>query len=321
VEVERDIYDARYPGPNYSYETFELKKGWQKLDGKTALKFVRERHDDPEGDFGRAKRQQKVIQAVKNKAFSLQTFVNAFTLNDLLNVLGESVRTDIAPYEVESFIALAKQMDTQNITNVVVDAWKPDSLLKVSHVFVGPARNASHNDAGGPTRMFILVPRVGNWNEIRDLAAHLFDLNAIRRRQEEMKKEDASVAVINLSDNANLSGKIRRLLQENLGFGDVAVLPPSAASDASLQEESVVIDQTDRKKPFTLDEILKKLPVTREEPASFKLPAQVLESDFVIVLGKNMRNLDFEEDSLEDFKKAEDSQDGDSMQLPENGIQ
>jgi LCP family protein required for cell wall assembly len=29
LEVMRDIYDERYPGKNYSYETFELKKGWQ----------------------------------------------------------------------------------------------------------------------------------------------------------------------------------------------------------------------------------------------------------------------------------------------------
>jgi LCP family protein required for cell wall assembly len=64
---ERDIYDPRYPGPNYSYETFELKKGFHQLDGATALKYARERHNDPDGDFGRAKRQQQIMQATKNK--------------------------------------------------------------------------------------------------------------------------------------------------------------------------------------------------------------------------------------------------------------
>jgi len=42
VMNERDIYDASYPGPNYSYETFQLSKGFHHLDGATALRYVRE---------------------------------------------------------------------------------------------------------------------------------------------------------------------------------------------------------------------------------------------------------------------------------------
>ncbi|MEI9966097.1 MAG: LCP family protein [Candidatus Moraniibacteriota bacterium] len=80
VDVPRDFTDTRYPGKNYSYETFSIQKGWQTLDGPTALKYVRERHADPEGDFGRAKRQQQVLQALKSKAFSLPTLVNPETL-------------------------------------------------------------------------------------------------------------------------------------------------------------------------------------------------------------------------------------------------
>ena len=50
------------------------------MDGETALKYARERHDDPEGDFGRAKRQQQVMQSFKNKFFSVGTFLNVFVL-------------------------------------------------------------------------------------------------------------------------------------------------------------------------------------------------------------------------------------------------
>jgi LCP family protein required for cell wall assembly len=295
VEVMRDIYDPRYPGPNYSYQTFEIRKGWHKLDGATALKYVRERHDDPEGDFGRAKRQQQVIQAVKNKAFSLQTFANPATLDGLLDVLGESVRTDIAPDEIESFIALAKQTDTHNITNVVVDAWKPDSLLRVSHVQVGP------------TAMFILLPRVGNWSEVRDLAAHLFDLNALRRREEEMKKENATVAVVNLSDEPALTHKVRNLLKDSLHFTDVSVV---VAPSSKNQDRSAIVDKTGRSKPFTLDEMLKKFPAALEEQPAVDLPEKAAGSDFVFILGNDLKEtLGFAEDSAEDFRKAEDRQD------------
>jgi LCP family protein required for cell wall assembly len=99
IQNARDIHDARYPGKNYSYETFDLSKGWHTLDGKTALKYVRERHDDPEGDFGRAKRQQEVLQAIRNKALDPMLLGNIFTIKRLLATLGESVRTDITTKE------------------------------------------------------------------------------------------------------------------------------------------------------------------------------------------------------------------------------
>lgn len=297
VEVMRDIYDPRYPGPNYSYETFEIKKGWQTLDGKTALKYVRERHNDPEGDFGRAKRQQQVIQAVKNKAFSLKTFVDVFALDTLLDILGESVRTDIAPDEIESFIALSKKVDMRNITNVVVDAWKADSLLRVSHTMVGP------------TRMFILVPRVGNYGEIQDVTQNLFDLDTIRRRQEKIATEDASVAIINRSSNRTLPSRVQRLLKNDFGFDQVRIATDEPSDDVqdstgSLQDDSFIIDRTSRNKPFSLDEILKKLPVTLHETAD-GLPDDIQE-DFILILGDDLgKDLDFEEDSVEDFKQSE----------------
>ena len=296
VEVMRDIYDPRYPGPNYSYETFEIKKGWQTLDGPTALKYVRERHNDPEGDFGRAKRQQQVIQAVKSKAFSLKTFVDVFSLNDLLTILGASVKTTIAGEDIPGFIALSKQVDTNNIGNVVVDAWKPNSLLRVSHVMVGP------------TRMFTLVPRVGNYSEIQDVAQNLFDLTAIKRRTDAITAEDTSISILNRSSNPRLTAKIRNILQENFGFKQVTVLTDNS-TEAS-QDDSVIIDKTSRQKPFSLDELLKKLPITlKEDDGSLPQASEGAadSSDFIIVLGDNLgKDLDFEEDSVDDFKKSED---------------
>jgi len=69
LEVTEDIYDNRYPGPHFSYQTFEIKKGRHHLDGPTALKYVRVRHNSG-GDFGRARRQQQVIEAAKEKFFA-----------------------------------------------------------------------------------------------------------------------------------------------------------------------------------------------------------------------------------------------------------
>lgn len=288
VMNERDIFDPRYPGPGYSYETFQLKKGFQHLDGSTALKYVRERHNDPDGDFGRAKRQQQVIQAVKNKIFSLGTFFNVIAVNNLLDDLGENVKTDIAMDELESFIALSRRVDTQNIVNVVADAWEKDSLLKISHTFFGS------------TRASILIPRVGSYSEIHDLAANIFDLDAIRRRKAEIEKEAAQITLINQSGEPALLNKIKTLLKDKL---KLKIL--STENSNLISEKTVVLDQTNGQKLFTLDELIKKLPGTLSGQKS----DIINKADFVIILGKDlMDTYNFEEGSIEEFKKSEDNQ-------------
>lgn len=289
VFVEKDIYDSRYPGPNYSYETFEIKKGLHAMDGDTALKYVRERHADSEGDFGRAKRQQQTIQATKNKMFSLQTFLNVFTLNDILNTLGNHIETNIQFDEIESFIYWSKQVDSQNIANKVVDAWKKESLLKVSHVYYEN------------TRVFILVPRVGNYSETHDLAQNIFDLDKIQKRQEEIEKEKASLVLINESGNKNLEFKIKSLLEEKINLKNIKII---SSRNKTVRRQTIVCDNTAGKKVFTLDELLKKLPASLTSDQDNMISTNN-NSDFIVILGKDLEeNYNYEEDSIEDLNNA-----------------
>ncbi|WP_078888879.1 LCP family protein [Streptomyces sclerotialus] len=46
----------------------DLKKGCQTLDGKQALAFVRQRHQEAEGDLGRTKNQQKFLASLAHQA-------------------------------------------------------------------------------------------------------------------------------------------------------------------------------------------------------------------------------------------------------------
>ncbi|HAR99746.1 MAG: Cell envelope-related transcriptional attenuator [Candidatus Moranbacteria bacterium GW2011_GWC2_37_73] len=300
VMVERDIYDPTYPGPNYSYELFALKKGAHLLGGDVALKYVRERHDDPEGDFGRAKRQQQVIQAVKSRLFSMQTIFNVVALNNVLNTLGNNIKTDMSFDDIEQFIKLSKDVDTQNITNVVVDAWKPDSLLKVSHIMLG-------ND-----RAFILIPRIGNYSEIQDLAQNIFDQTELKKRQAEILQEDASIAIINQSSDAELDDKIKKLLTEKLKFKNVKII----SNDSNeIKNKTTVASNSDVEKIFTLDELIKKLPATIDSPASNASRSDAgwqktdLENDITITLGNDLIDIyKYEEDTMQDLEKAQDSQ-------------
>ena len=247
VTVERDVFDARYPGPNYSYETFELSKGLQKMDGTTALKYVRYRHGDPEGDFGRAKRQQQVMQAVKNKVFTLRTFLNPFTVNELLETLAANVRTNITPADIDDFIVLLKDVDTQNITTVVVDAWKKDSLLRVAHFY--------HGDI----RAFGLVPRSGNYGDIQERAENIFDLAELERRKENIVQEDVPIVLINHSGSSLLAQKVRTYLKNDLGFQTVTM----RGGGAPIITQSLVFDGTGGQNFFSLDALLRKVPAER----------------------------------------------------------
>ena len=81
--------------------------------------------------------------------------INPLAIGTLIDTLGEHVRTDITPEDIRSFIGVAREFDTKNIATSVVDAWKKESLLRVSHIQVGQVA------------MFVLVPRTGNWSETR----------------------------------------------------------------------------------------------------------------------------------------------------------
>jgi LCP family protein required for cell wall assembly len=294
VEVKRDIYDASYPGPNYSYQTFKIKKGLYNMDGETALKYVRERHDDPEGDFGRAKRQQEVMQSAKNKIFSARTFLDVFTLNKLFDDLGDNIKTNMTLEEIGSLMNLSRQLDTQNIANAVADAWKPDSILKVSHIDM---------DQG---RAFVLVPRVGNYSEIQDLAKNLFDLDSIKRRQAEIEKEAANIMLVSQSSSGATAYKIKNLLENKLKIKNVKI---RLIQENSVWQDSIIIDQTNSQKLFTLDEIIKKLPTKLSEEKNNITPDDT-KSDIVVFIGKDLEKIySLEEDSIDNLNKTPDSQD------------
>lgn len=292
VTVARDMHDTTYPGPNYSYETFDIKKGFQSLDGAVALQYVRERHDDPQGDFGRALRQQQVIQAVKNKVFSAQTLLDVFALNNVLNTLGDNIQTNISFDDMGSFIALSKELDTQNITNVVADAWKPDSLLKVSHVQVGSVS------------AFVLLPRVGNYSEIQDLAANIFTQDELKKRQDAIAAEQASIGIINESGDNQLAGKILALLRDKLGMKNAHIV---SAAQTATAPQTTVSDNSSGAKLFTLDELVKKIPATLSSQPS---PENNSTDDLTLVLGSDIvKTYNYEEASIDAYNQAQDQQD------------
>ncbi|MBD3329108.1 hypothetical protein GF357_01285 [Candidatus Dojkabacteria bacterium] len=95
--VENTFTDYMYPSlDTYKvYETVHFEAGCQKMDSDTALKFARSRRSPNilEGsDYARAKRQQKVVEALMNKMLSSETYTNPQKILDIIDVLGDNVK-------------------------------------------------------------------------------------------------------------------------------------------------------------------------------------------------------------------------------------
>lgn len=103
------------------YEHISFDKGKMHMNGEKALIYTRSRHGtNGEGsDFARAKRQQKVLEAVRNRILSLETLTNPQKITDLIAAFGKSIDTDITVKNVVEFYKLSKKLD--KIHNFVLD--------------------------------------------------------------------------------------------------------------------------------------------------------------------------------------------------------
>lgn len=133
----------------------DLPAGKNHLDGDTALFFVRARYST--SDFDRARRQQKVLMAIKNKAFSLGIMLNPAKVFEILNSLGRHVKTDMKIGEINSFISMAGKIDS-NIRQKVFDNG-PEGLLYSSTTEKGA---------------YILLPVGDNFDRIQETCRDIF---------------------------------------------------------------------------------------------------------------------------------------------------
>ena len=77
----------------FTQDGHSFAKGTINLNGNEALAYSRMRKQDPQGDFGRQKRQRQIIQAVIKEGASLSTLTN---FDNIFDALGNNVKTDIA---------------------------------------------------------------------------------------------------------------------------------------------------------------------------------------------------------------------------------
>lgn len=114
--VMDDYYPADiYGGDPYGYQRVAVLAGPQHLDGVHAMEYVRSRHSDLQSDFGRSKRQQQVLQAIRLKAKQLAPA----DIPALAAAIGGELKTSIGLDRVARLVPLAASFDN------------PDSIRQV----------------------------------------------------------------------------------------------------------------------------------------------------------------------------------------------
>lgn len=160
VDVERSFTDTQYPADNYLYQTVSFTKGLTTMDGKKALIYARSRHgNNGEGsDFARARRQQKMLLALKEKVLSFGTLSNPVRIHNIMSTLGKHIATNLQFSDTIEFLKLGKNLNTNHIITVVLDS-SPNGHLT----------NSTSQDGA-----FILSPKSGSFTEINTLIADVF---------------------------------------------------------------------------------------------------------------------------------------------------
>ncbi|MFA7627813.1 MAG: LCP family protein [Candidatus Dojkabacteria bacterium] len=112
VNVENSFTDYLYPLGD-GYQTVSFEAGPQTMDGETALIYSRSRHSlqNNEGnDFARAKRQQKVIIALKDKLLSSESLTNPKTLLGIISSIDGNIRvSEFSTNDIEAALELSNE--------------------------------------------------------------------------------------------------------------------------------------------------------------------------------------------------------------------
>lgn len=128
VNVHERIDDPAYPTPGGGVERFTIEPGFQTLDGKTAIKYARTRHTS-EGDFGRIRRQQQVIEAVMAKARGLKLFEDMPRILELYEILEGHIESTFTVKDIPELVPLAKNLRPSAVRTFALESLGGEPLL------------------------------------------------------------------------------------------------------------------------------------------------------------------------------------------------
>jgi hypothetical protein len=136
------------------------------MNGTRALQYARIRHAYPgseASDFARARRQQKVIQAVIDKATKVETLQNTKKMFEIMGTVANNIRINrITPEDIEAGLLILK------------DKGKPATFSQVLDPSAGGRYGTLIRRGAG--HMYIIEPTLGraNWSAVKNFIQMYF---------------------------------------------------------------------------------------------------------------------------------------------------
>ena len=226
--LSTNLDDTSYPDYSNGYHPIHFKAGCQHLNGEQALEIARSRDAiEPEqaSDFGRAKRQQDIMQAIKKKATTVNGFAKAPAL---LTALQPNIHTDMSLTDMKAIYDWGKNLPDSSIVRVALTAPSgaaDGNLLDYGNCGLGP--NTSQLCADDPSYGMIH----------RYLASVLIDPKTLA--------EKAPVQFVNGANNfPGLDQRVTTMFDPTgLALNDPVVHRPSS--------QTVILDYSGGKFPLT----------------------------------------------------------------------
>ncbi|MEK7167996.1 MAG: LCP family protein, partial [Patescibacteria group bacterium] len=307
VDVERDLVDYQYPVRGKEdvypiesrYEILRLAKGQQHMDGELALKYTRSRHGlGVEGsDFARSRRQQKILAALKNKIFELNTIFNPKRISGLLSAYNDHINTNLEIWEMLKLAQFGKDIQTDQIINRSLDDG-PEGLLfsrimngayvllplgnnydlikqRWQNIFSNESQEEADRQASF-LRNIALQEAAANASSTEETASSTPDItkDADAESSGSFKNEGAEIEIQNGTWTTGLAGQEKTRLEEK-GF-------TVTATGNALNHEyaGTLIYDISKKNPLTAEELAK----IYGSDVTVKIPADISsDADFLII--------------------------------------
>lgn len=236
IDVERSFTDNEYPTSDEKWQTVSFKKGPQVMDGKTALIYVRSRHgsNGEGGDFARARRQQLVMLAVRQKLLSLNTLGDPGKLAKLYQAVTNHLQSDLSPWDAIKLAPLVQDFSTEKLTSHVLTDAEDGELV---------AANVNGN--------FLLFPRGNDWTRIKSLVKDPF------ASDEERAKDAPALSKVEVK-NGTLHTGLAFQISNNLNLEGFSAQNMGNANRRNYVR-TLLVDLTDGKKSDELAKLRRQL--------------------------------------------------------------
>ncbi|MCB0195962.1 MAG: LCP family protein [Anaerolineae bacterium] len=288
INVPQTIDDPTFPDNNYGYDPFYIEAGLHTLDGHDAMRYARTRHSSG-GDFSRARRQQQVMLAIRDKALQLDMIPR---IPELWTTMSGTIETDLQLVDIVELAQLADEINVDNIQSNVIDSDMtvdyvvPETGAQVllplrEKIAVAVEEIFSEKEpVDGPTKAELEAIQAQATAQAENQAQQV-ELAA--QRQEEIKtfltQESAKLVVQNGTNVSNLASQTAAYLKSQ-GFDIIQFGPADAASYTN-----TVIVVYNEEKQYTL-EVLKSIFDIQEENIR-RSPNLKSDVDFRVLIGSN----------------------------------